>query len=126
MVRNFILSILAGGLLTSLSVTAEELNHYVVAATIIEDGVVLGAPTLTVIPGEKTSVQVSGDQGYELSLTLSPTASAPRFYLSWGKRLTFVTIISNLKSRLVRLKVKGKSLQINAQPEILGHKTWPI
>ena len=72
MVRNFILSILAGGLLTCLSVTAEELNHYVVAATIIEDGVVLGAPTLTVIPGEKTSVQVSGDQGYELSLTLSP------------------------------------------------------
>ena len=74
MVRNFILSILAGGLLTCLSVTAEELNQYVVAATIIEDGVVLGTPTLMVTPDEKTAVQVSGDQGYNLSLTLSPTA----------------------------------------------------
>ena len=74
MVRNFILSILAGGLLTCLSVTAEELNQYVVATTIIEDGVVLGAPTLIVTPDEETAVQVSGDQGYNLSLTLSPTA----------------------------------------------------
>ena len=74
MVRNFILSILAGGLLTCLSVTAEELNQYVVATTIIEDGVVLGAPTLIVTPDEETAVQVSGDLGYNLSLTLSPTA----------------------------------------------------
>lgn len=73
MVRNFILGILTGGLLTCFSVTAEELNQYVVATTIIEDGVVLGTPTLRVIPDEKASVQVSGDQGYDLSLTLSPT-----------------------------------------------------
>lgn len=74
MVRNFILSILAGGLLTCLSVTAEEPNQYVVAASIVEDGVVLGTPTFMVIPDEKTSVQVSGDKGYTLSLMLSPTA----------------------------------------------------
>ena len=46
-------------------------GDYLVTATVSSNGVVLGKPTLLVVSGVDASVQVSGENGYKLSLNIT-------------------------------------------------------
>ena len=47
-------------------------GDYLVTATVSSNGVVLGKPTLLVVSGVDSAVQVSGKSGYKLSLNVTP------------------------------------------------------
>ncbi|HEX7763144.1 MAG TPA: hypothetical protein VF433_05990 [Cellvibrio sp.] len=51
---------------------AAQTDRYLVTTTISSNGAVLGKPALLVEPGTDSSAIVSGANGYELSLNISP------------------------------------------------------
>ena len=53
------------------SLFAAEKPDYLVTATVYSKGVVLGKPSLLVVSGVESSVQVSGENGYKLSLNVT-------------------------------------------------------
>ncbi len=72
MIYRSIASILILTFIACLSASAKEIEHYIATATIIEDGAVLGTPTLRIISGQQAAVTISGARPYQLTLTLSP------------------------------------------------------
>jgi len=50
-------------------------GDYIVTATVSSNGVVLGKPTLLVTSGVDASVQISGENGYSLSLNVTTSAN---------------------------------------------------
>jgi hypothetical protein len=71
MERSSLSGIIFSAAIACLSFSAHAVNDYHVAATVIADGQVLGTPSMLVSGGKEASVSVSGDNGYELAITIT-------------------------------------------------------
>ena len=69
--RSTITGFLLTAILLSVVFNAQAANDYLVSATVISDGEVLGTPSMLLANGKKGVTRSGGDEGYELSLTIT-------------------------------------------------------
>ncbi|WP_041522887.1 hypothetical protein [Gilvimarinus agarilyticus] len=113
--RTTITGFLFCAVLLSFAFNAQAANDYMVSATIISKGEVLGTPSMLVTKGKKAVTRSGGDKGYELSLTVTSdndnTAFAETRLTAAGRTIEpKLTIIvgeqSSVKDGELELKLK--------------------